>query len=153
MGFKWLDRRTYGQEQIIIKEAAIEVAMQKAGNPWFIDVYWFVGFAWHCLISYYCSAISAVLHQVEEIIKGAKGQAARVQIQNEATEFHAVCHATLHSFTLLASFWDCRSKHFSHKATIKQLMLVQQRQAEVGVGLWQGELIVHASIQYLHYLA
>lgn len=38
MGFKWLDRRIYGQEQIIIKEAAIEVAMQKAGNPWFLYV-------------------------------------------------------------------------------------------------------------------
>ncbi|CAL1164706.1 unnamed protein product [Cladocopium goreaui] len=59
------------QEQIIIKEAAIEVAMQK----------------------------------VEEIIKGAKGQAARVQIQNEAT--------------------------------IKQLMLVQQRQAEANAAILQ----------------
>ena len=72
---------------------------------------------------------------MEEIIKGAKGQAARVQIQNEATEIHAtVCHATsVHSFTLFEHRFETGSKHFpTSKATIKQLMLVQQKQAEVG---------------------
>mmetsp|Transcript_94618 Transcript_94618/g.131492 ORF Transcript_94618/g.131492 Transcript_94618/m.131492 type:complete len:326 (-) Transcript_94618:65-1042(-) len=59
------------QEQIIIKEAAIEVALQK----------------------------------VEEKIKGARGQAARVQIQNEAT--------------------------------ITQLMLVQEKQAQANTAILQ----------------
>ena len=91
MGFKWLDCRIYGQEQIIIKEAAIEVAMQKAGNPWFLLVsigfYWFLLVCWICMTLFDLLLQNAILHQVEEIIKGAKGQAARVQIQNEATLF------------------------------------------------------------------
>ena len=97
MGLKWLeDRRSYGQEQIIIKEAAIEVAMQKARKPCFVL------FCWICI-----TLISA-LHQVEEIIKGARGQAARVQIQNEAEEFmlYVMLYVSLfHCFTFWLVVW------------------------------------------------
>ena len=74
--------------------------------------------------------------QVEEKIKGARGQAARVQIQNEATELHK--HFQMfRRFQEDVNIWTTNLQTFPQfpekfvsKATITQLMLVQDKQAQ-----------------------
>ena len=72
--------------------------------------------------------------QVEEIIKGARGQAARVEIQNEATELHVHVYRCLRDFKRMSTFGLQTFQRFPEKlvskATITQLMLVQEKQAQ-----------------------